>query len=45
MGALVTPVGVSLHIVTHETIPWKKLDLNRAHIAARQDSDIRVAAL
>jgi cytochrome c oxidase subunit 2 len=43
VGALIA-VGVSLHIVTHETIPWKKLDLNRAHIAADKTFDIRVAA-
>jgi cytochrome c oxidase subunit 2 len=26
--------GVSLHIITHETIPWKPMDLNRASITA-----------
>lgn len=42
VGALVA-VGVSLHIVTHETIPWKKLDLNRATIAADKTFEIRAA--
>lgn len=42
VGALVA-VGVSLHIVTHETIPWKKIDLHRRSIAADQTFDIRVA--
>jgi cytochrome c oxidase subunit II len=26
--------GVSLHLITYNTIPWAPLDLNRAHIAA-----------
>ena len=36
-------LGVSLHIVTHETIPWKPLDLNRAEIKADKTFDISVA--
>ena len=28
VGFLVV-TGVSLHIITHETIPWKPMDLNR----------------
>ncbi|NVO21331.1 MAG: cytochrome C oxidase subunit II [Bacteroidetes bacterium] len=32
VGFLVV-LGVSLHIVTHETIPWKPIDLNRDKIA------------
>lgn len=36
-------VGVSLHVVTHETIPWKKIDLNRKEIVADKTFDIRVA--
>ena len=33
-------IGVSLHIVTHETIPWKALDLNRAEIKADKEFHI-----
>lgn len=33
VGFLVV-LGVSLHIITHETIPWKPLDLNRKEIKA-----------
>lgn len=33
VGFLVV-TGVSLHLVTHETIPWKPMDLNRAAIKA-----------
>ncbi len=40
---LLVAVGVSLHLITHETIPWKKIDLNRAHIQADQTFEIRVA--
>lgn len=36
-------IGVSLHIVTHETIPWKPLDLNRADIKADKIFNITVA--
>jgi len=36
-------LGVSLHIVTHETIPWKPLDLNRADIKADKTFNIKVA--
>ena len=36
-------LGVSLHIITHETIPWKPLDLNRADIKADKIFDITVA--
>ncbi len=36
-------IGVSLHIVTHETIPWKPLDLNRAEIKADKTFNISVA--
>ncbi len=38
--AILVAVGVSLHIVTHETIPWKKIDLNRANIAADKTFEI-----
>lgn len=33
VGFLVV-TGVSLHIITHETIPWKPMDLNRSEIKA-----------
>jgi cytochrome c oxidase subunit 2 len=33
-------IGVSLHIVTHETIPWKAMDLNRAEIKADKEFHI-----
>lgn len=36
-------LGVSLHIVTHETIPWKPLDLNRSEIKADKTFSITVA--
>lgn len=36
-------IGVSLHIVTHETIPWKPLDLNRAEIKADKTFNISIA--
>jgi cytochrome c oxidase subunit II len=42
VGLLVV-IGVSLHIITHETIPWKSMDLNRAEITADQEFNISVA--
>lgn len=36
-------LGVSLHIVTHETIPWKSMDLNRAEITPDKIFNISVA--
>lgn len=42
VGLLVV-IGVSLHIVTHETIPWKPMDLNRAEIIADREFNITVA--
>jgi cytochrome c oxidase subunit 2 len=42
--ALLVVLGVSLHIVTHETIPWKSLDLERAHITADREFEIAIAA-
>jgi len=36
-------IGVSLHIVTHETIPWKAMDLNRAEIKADKEFHITMA--
>jgi cytochrome c oxidase subunit 2 len=35
-------LGVSLHIITHETIPWKPIDLNRAEIQADKVFDINM---
>jgi cytochrome c oxidase subunit II len=35
--------GVSLHIITYNTIPWAPLDLNRASIAADRTFDITAA--
>lgn len=35
-------VGVSLHIVTHETIPWKPLDLDRQNIKADREFSINI---
>jgi cytochrome c oxidase subunit 2 len=36
-------LGVSLHLITHETIPWKAMDLERAKIAADREFDIVIA--
>jgi len=41
--AFLTVLGVSLHLVTMETIPWVKTDLNRADIKADKVFDITVA--
>lgn len=38
--AFLVVIGVSLHIVTHETIPWKPMDLNRAEIKADKEFNI-----
>lgn len=35
-------LGVSLHLITAETIPWKPLDLNRANIKADKTFNINV---
>jgi cytochrome c oxidase subunit 2 len=35
-------LGVSLHLVTHETIPWKPIDLNRSEIKADKVFDINI---
>ena len=35
-------LGVSLHIVTYNTIPWAEMDLNRAEIKADKVFDISV---
>ncbi len=36
-------IGVSLHIVTHYTIPWKQMDLDRADIKPDKAFNITVA--
>ncbi len=36
-------LGVSLHLVTYHTIPWKEMDLNRAKITADKVFKITVA--
>ncbi|HOT97362.1 MAG TPA: hypothetical protein PLG50_10120 [bacterium] len=41
VGLLVV-IGVSLHILIHETIPWKTMDLNRAEIKADREYVIHV---
>lgn len=35
-------LGVSLHIVTYNTIPWASLDINRSNIVADKTFDIEV---
>ena len=35
--------GVSLHIITYNTIPWSSMDLNRAEIKADKVFEITVA--
>lgn len=37
-------LGVSLHFVTYYTIPWKPMDMNRAHIQPDKVFNITVAA-
>ena len=41
VGFLVV-LGVSLHIITHETIPWKPIDLNREDYTADKVFDINM---
>lgn len=41
--AFLVAAGVSLHLITHETIPWKPLDLNRANIQADKEFSINIA--
>ena len=38
-----TVLGVSLHIITYNTIPWAEMDLNRHEITADKTFDIDVA--
>jgi cytochrome c oxidase subunit 2 len=40
--ALLVVLGVSLHIVTYNTIPWTPMDLNRSEIAADKVFEITV---
>src|SRR5512139_1474522 len=40
---LLVVLGVSLHIITRETIPWKAMDLERAHITADREFAITIA--
>ncbi|NTW77943.1 MAG: cytochrome C oxidase subunit II, partial [Syntrophaceae bacterium] len=40
-GCLVL-AGVSLHIITYETIPWKPMDLNRAEYKADKTFNINI---
>jgi len=39
-AALLVVLGVSLHIVTYNTIPWVPIDLNRSEIKADKTFDI-----
>ena len=41
VGCLVL-AGVSLHIITHETIPWKPMDLNRSEYKADKTFNINI---
>jgi len=41
VGFLVV-LGVSLHIITHETIPWKPMDLNRSEYKADKTFEISI---
>lgn len=43
VGLLVV-IGISLHLITYQTIPWKSLDMNRSSIQADRVFEIRVAA-
>lgn len=40
---LLLVIGVSLHIITYNTIPWSPMDLNRAEIKPDKVFDISVA--
>jgi cytochrome c oxidase subunit 2 len=41
VGFLVV-LGISLHLITHETIPWKPIDLNRGDYKADRTFDISI---
>ncbi|MDR2145124.1 MAG: hypothetical protein LBE91_01515, partial [Tannerella sp.] len=40
--AFLVVLGVSLHIITHETIPWKPIDLNRSEYKADKTFEISI---
>ena len=40
--AFLVVLGVSLHIITHETIPWKPIDLNRSEYKADKVFEISI---
>lgn len=41
--AMLVTLGVSIHLFTHHTIPWKPMDLNRKEIKPDKVFDITVA--
>jgi cytochrome c oxidase subunit II len=41
--AFLVVTGVSLHIITHATIPWKPMDLNRSAVKADKTFTINIA--
>jgi cytochrome c oxidase subunit 2 len=41
--AMLVVLGVSIHLVTYNTIPWAPIDLNRAEIKADKTFEITVA--
>ncbi|MEZ4908511.1 MAG: hypothetical protein R2771_12920 [Saprospiraceae bacterium] len=41
--AFLIVLGVSLHIITYNTIPWASMDINRADIKADKTFDITIA--
>jgi cytochrome c oxidase subunit II len=42
-AAMLIVLGVSLHIITYNTIPWASMDINRADIKADKVFDITIA--
>jgi cytochrome c oxidase subunit II len=42
-AAMLIVLGVSLHIITYNTIPWASMDINRADIKADKVFDIIIA--
>jgi cytochrome c oxidase subunit 2 len=41
--SLLIAAGVSLHIITYNTIPWAPMDINRAEIKADREFNISIA--
>lgn len=41
--AMLVTVGVSIHLITYNTIPWTKVDLNGKNTPTAQQFDIKVA--